>query len=70
MQKSKESTARVVVRRELGIVNSFTMEATLAGPNFGRLAGTHLAPAALREVGHAFCDTVRARKWALQPRRD
>ena len=58
VQRAKESTARVVVRRELGIVNSFTLEATLAGPNFGRLAGTHLTPSPLRDVGHAFCDTI------------
>ena len=58
VQRSKESTARVVVRKELGIINSFTLEASLAGPNFGRLAGTHLTPAVLREVGHAFCDTI------------
>ena len=58
VQKSKESTARVVVRRELGIVNSFTMEATLAGCNFGRHAGKHLTPDLLRGVGHSFCDTI------------
>ena len=40
----------------------------VAGPNFGRLAGTHLAPAALREVGHAFCDTVRTQGLSNQPR--
>jgi hypothetical protein len=58
ISRQKEGTGRVVVRRELGIVNSFTMEASLAGPNFGRLAGTHYGPAALRGVGHAFCDTI------------
>lgn len=58
ISRQKEGTGRVVVRRELGIVNSFTLEATLAGPNFGRLAGTHVGPAALRGVGHAFCDTI------------
>lgn len=58
IQRAKESTARVVVHRELGIVNSFTLEATLAGPNFGRYAGTHLTPALLRSVGHALCDTL------------
>ena len=58
VQRSKESTARVVVRRELGIVNSFTIEASLAGANFGRLAGMHLTPKTLRGVGHSFCDTI------------
>ncbi len=58
VQRSKETTARVVVHRELGIVNSFTLEATLAGPNFGRFGGTHLLPSTLRSVGHSFCDTI------------
>ena len=56
--RSKETTARVVVHRELGIVNSFTLEATLAGTNFGRFGGMHLMPSTLRSVGHSFCDTI------------
>ena len=56
--RSKETTARVVVHRELGIVNSFTLEATLAGPNFGKYGGMHLMPSMLRSVGHSFCDTI------------
>ena len=56
--RSKETTARVVVHRELGIVNSFTLEATLAGPNFGKFGGMHLMPSMLRSVGHSFCDTI------------
>jgi hypothetical protein len=34
-QKSKSSTARVVVHRELGVMNSFTLEASFAGANRG-----------------------------------
>ena len=48
----------MVVRRELGIVNSFTLEATLGGMNFGRYAGMHLSPRTLRSVGHSLCDTL------------
>ena len=36
VQRSKESTARVVVWRECGIPNSFTLEASFAGPTIGR----------------------------------
>ena len=32
MQKSKESTARIVVYKQFGILNSFTMEASFYGP--------------------------------------
>ena len=35
MQKSKESTARVVAFKELGIVNSYTVEASFYGPKTG-----------------------------------
>lgn len=38
VQKSKESTARVVGWRELGLLNSLTLEASFAGPSKGRLA--------------------------------
>ena len=31
VQKQKSSCARVVVRQELGLLNSFTMEASFAG---------------------------------------
>ena len=35
IQKSKESTARVVAYKELGIVNSYTVEASFYGPRTG-----------------------------------
>ena len=35
VRKCKESTARVVMWRQMGITNSFTMEATFCGANFG-----------------------------------
>ena len=35
IHKSKESTGRVVVFREYGIVNSFTLECSFCGPNIG-----------------------------------
>ena len=33
MARSKESTGRIVVNRELGIRNSFTLEASFCGDN-------------------------------------
>ena len=58
MQRSKESTARVVVFKQLGILNSLTMEASFAGANFGRHAGVHFTPAMLMQMGQYFCDTI------------
>eukprot|EP00698_Gefionella_okellyi_P012506 TRINITY_DN3376_c0_g1_i1.p1 TRINITY_DN3376_c0_g1~~TRINITY_DN3376_c0_g1_i1.p1 ORF type:complete len:976 (-),score=156.11 TRINITY_DN3376_c0_g1_i1:4-2508(-) len=58
VQKAKESTARVVAWRELGVMNSFTMEASFAGANFGRSVNHHFTPTHLEEMGHYFCDTL------------
>lgn len=58
VQRAKESTARVVVWREFNVANSFTLEASFAGPNFGAHSGMHLSPLMLREMGHSFCDTI------------
>ena len=58
IQRSKESTARVVGYKQLGIQNSLTMEASFAGANFGRYAGVHFTPAILREMGHGLCDSI------------
>lgn len=41
VQKAKESTARVVVWKELGVTNSFTIEASFCGPDFGKYADLH-----------------------------
>lgn len=35
IEKSKEATARVVLRREMNIVNSFTLESTYCGMDSG-----------------------------------
>ena len=58
VQRSKESTARVVVFKQLGILNSLTMEASFAGANFGRHAGDHFTPTMLMQMGQYFCDTI------------
>ena len=36
VQKSKESTARVVGWKELGITNCYTLESTFCGSDFGK----------------------------------
>lgn len=41
IQKCKESTGRVVVYREYGIVNSFTLECSFCGPNIGTYKDAH-----------------------------
>ena len=54
VQKDKESTGRVVVNREFDILNSFTLEASLFGPDIGKHKDWHFTPTQLREVGKAF----------------
>jgi hypothetical protein len=44
VQKAKYNCARVAVWRDLGIVNSFTIEASFAGPDDGEHANTHFSP--------------------------
>eukprot|EP00466_Bigelowiella_natans_P003937 jgi/Bigna1/36419/e_gw1.14.23.1 len=39
VSKKKESCARVVYRKEMGIINSYTMEASFAGTDFGKQKG-------------------------------
>jgi len=58
VQKSKENTARVVVWREFNLINSFTLEASFAGPSMGREVGFHYGVQRLEEMGWAFCDAM------------
>ena len=58
IQKSKESTARVVMWRELNILNSYTLEASFCGADFGKFADYHFNTEMLQEVGHHFCQTI------------
>ena len=50
VQKSKYCTARVVVARELGVGNSYTLEASMGGSN-----ASHFRTADLEGVGKALC---------------
>jgi hypothetical protein len=58
VQKAKESTARVAVWKELGITNTFTIEASFCGADQGKFADYHFNVELLQEVGHRFCDTI------------
>eukprot|EP00931_Biecheleriopsis_adriatica_P028171 TRINITY_DN16842_c0_g1_i3.p1 TRINITY_DN16842_c0_g1~~TRINITY_DN16842_c0_g1_i3.p1 ORF type:complete len:957 (+),score=230.46 TRINITY_DN16842_c0_g1_i3:73-2943(+) len=58
IQKSKESTARVVAYRELGVTNSFTLEASFCGADFGPLGDQHFTTRHLEEMGYMVCDAI------------
>ncbi|KAJ3604453.1 hypothetical protein NHX12_029193 [Muraenolepis orangiensis] len=52
---SKESTARVVVWREIGVQRSYTMESTLCGCDQGKYKGLQIGTKELEEMGAQFC---------------
>lgn len=58
VQKAKESTARVVMWKEMGITNTFTLESSFCGADQGKFADYHFNAELLTEVGHRFCDTI------------
>lgn len=55
VEQSKESTARVVVWREIGVVRSYTMESTYSGCDQGPYKGYHVGTRELEEMGRFFC---------------
>ena len=57
-REGRESTARVVVSRELNIPMSFTLEATFCGSNYGPYENCHMNVGHMQEVGASLCDTV------------
>eukprot|EP01041_Mallomonas_annulata_P003176 gene3176-6267_t len=58
VKKGRESTARVVVAKELNIPLSYTLEATFCGSNYGPLKHCHMNIGHLQEVGSAMCDAI------------
>lgn len=58
IQKSKEATARIVIYKELGVVNSYTIESSFCGADFGKYRDFHFNPLHLQEFGKDFCDTL------------
>ncbi|ESO95340.1 hypothetical protein LOTGIDRAFT_117158, partial [Lottia gigantea] len=57
VQKSKEGTGRIVVWN-MGVLNSFTMEATFCGSSLGKKKGSHFSVADFEALGYYFCDTL------------
>jgi len=58
VQKSKEATGRVVVHKEFGIANSYTVEASFAGTDNGEHKFQHFTTLQLEALGHHFCETI------------
>ena len=58
VQKSKESTARITMWRELKIPCVYTMEASFCGPSEGEFAGTHFTEENLKQIGKDLCRTL------------
>ncbi|RYG95070.1 hypothetical protein EON65_56510, partial [archaeon] len=58
VKKGRESTARVVVAKDMCIPHSYTLEATFCGVSMGPLRGAHMNIGHLLEVGGALCDAI------------
>ena len=58
VKKGRDTTARVVVSKELNIPFSYTLEATFCGANYGPLKHCHMNIGHLQEVGSAMCDAI------------
>ncbi|OQR99295.1 metalloprotease family M14B [Achlya hypogyna] len=58
VQNSKLNTARVVVHQELGVVNSYTLEASFCGPDFGPKKDTQMSIADLESMGASWCQSL------------
>uniref|UniRef100_A0A8V0YQR6 AGBL carboxypeptidase 3 n=3 Tax=Gallus gallus TaxID=9031 RepID=A0A8V0YQR6_CHICK len=57
VQKSKESTGRVVMWK-MGINNSYTLEASVCGSKLGWRQSTHFDIKDLESIGQHFCDAL------------
>ena len=59
VQKSKESTARVSLYKELKTCpNIFTLESTFSGVDFGDLKGQFMATSDFEQMGKELCRTI------------
>ncbi|XP_038625762.1 cytosolic carboxypeptidase 1 isoform X2 [Tachyglossus aculeatus] len=67
VEKSKESTARVVVWREIGVKRSYTMESTLCGCDQGKYKGLQIGTRELEEMGAKFCVALLRLKKPTSP---
>lgn len=55
--RDKEGTGRIVFKN-MGILNSFTLEASYGGSNVGNKAYSHFTPRDYENVGRYFCETL------------
>jgi len=55
--RSKEATGRIVFKN-MGIMNSYTLEASYGGSNQGNKAYSHFTPRDYENVGRYFCETL------------
>lgn len=58
VQRSKESTARVALWRELKLPAVYTMEASFCGADRGPLSGSHFSTQHLEECGRKLCEAL------------
>nr|CAB3263164.1 uncharacterized protein LOC104265751 [Phallusia mammillata] len=58
VRRSKESTGRVVMFRQMGIYNSFTMEASFSGTKFNKDKGRHFNIDDFQLMGRKLCECV------------
>ena len=58
VKKARETTARVVVSRDLSIRNSYTLEATFSGADFGPLKGYHFNQMHFQEAGASLGEAI------------
>ncbi|XP_048887107.1 cytosolic carboxypeptidase 4-like isoform X2 [Brienomyrus brachyistius] len=58
VERSRESTARVVVWREMGVLRSYTMESTYNGCDQGIYKGLQTGTGELEEMGLKFCQSL------------
>ncbi|KAL3865591.1 hypothetical protein ACJMK2_042966 [Sinanodonta woodiana] len=57
VEKAKETTARVVVWRQIGVVRSYTMESTYCGiDKESKYKDNHISTRMLEEMGQRFCE--------------
>lgn len=55
VHKSKLHTGRVVVHDELGVIHSYTLEASFCGPNYGSRKRTQFSALDLEAMGRDWC---------------
>jgi len=58
IQKDKESCARVAIWREFNIMNSFTLETSFLGSNYGKYESFHFNKKLFMHMGETFLQSI------------